>query len=179
MGAAVVALLAVPPVPARAQSWSPRDAEGVCKDQLRRDYGISNTRGVTSSERGNGRFQVTGHADRANQGNNQTARFDCWVERGSVRNVNLGDWEKQSGNGSGDAVAAVGAAIVLGAIIAAATSKKKSHEHDRYPDGYQDNNYGSDSFSPAGGITCYRQQRACFDGYNNYNAGWTSREFGY
>jgi hypothetical protein len=175
VSAAVALVVASLPVaPLSAQYWSPRDAENQCRDALRSRYGVSNTRNVTASDRGNGRFQVNGNADRGNQ----SASFNCRVENGGVRNVNLGSWSNKP-SGGGDAVAAVGVAIALGALIAAASSKKKSHEYDQYPDGYQNNNYGGDSYSPAGGITCYRQQRACFDNYNNYNAGWTSREFGY
>jgi hypothetical protein len=174
--AAAAALVATgfPAVPVQAQGWSSRAAENQCRDQLRQRYGVSNTHNVTTSDRGNNRYQVNGNADR----NRETASFNCRVENGYVRNLSVGRWSQKS-NGGGDAVAAVGVAIALGAIIAAASSKKKSHEYDQYPDGYQGNNYGSDSYSPAGGITCYRQQRACFDNYNNYNAGWTSREFGY
>jgi hypothetical protein len=175
MAAALALVVAgVPAAPVAAQNWSARAAENQCRDQLRSRYNVSGTRNVTSSDRGNGRFQVNGNADRSGQ----TANFNCRVEYGNVRNLNVGRWEERRGGG-GDAVAAVGIAVALGAIIAAASSKKKSHEHDPYPDGYQDNSYGSDSYSPSGGITCYRQQRACFDSYNNYNAGWTSREFGY
>lgn len=174
--AAAAALVAagIPMAPVQAQGWSSRAAESQCRDQLRQRYGVSNTHNVTSSDRGNGRYQVNGNADR----NRETASFNCRVENGTVRNLNVGRWTQKS-DGGGDAVAAIGVAIALGAIIAAASSKKKSHEYDQYPDGYQGNNYGNDSYSPAGGITCYRQQRACFDNYNNYNAGWTSREFGY
>jgi hypothetical protein len=176
MAAALALVVAgVPAAPVSAQNWSARAAENQCRDQLRSRYNVSGTRNVTSSDRGNGRFQVNGNADRSGQ----TAYFNCRVEYGNVRNLNVGRWEERRGGGGGDAVAAVGIAVALGAIIAAASSKKKSHEHDPYPDGYQDNSYGSDSYSPSGGITCYRQQRACFDSYNNYNAGWTSREFGY
>jgi hypothetical protein len=175
--AAAVALVAAgtPMAPVHAQYWSPRAAENQCKDQLRNRYGVSNTHGVTSSDRGNGRYQVSGNADRGNQ----TTYFNCRVDNGYVSNVNIGRWNDKPHNSGGDAVAAVGVAVALGALIAAASSKKKSHEYDQYPDGYQGNNYGSDSYSPARNITCYRQQRACFDNYNNYNAGWTSREFGY
>lgn len=175
--AAGIALVvaSAPTVPVSAQNWSARSAENLCRDQLRSRYNASGTRNVTSSDRGNGRFQVNGNADRSGQ----TASFNCRVDYGNVRNLNVGKWEKRSGGGGGDALAAVGIAVALGAIIAAASSKKKSHENDPYPDGYQDNSYGDDSYSPSGGITCYRQQRACFDGNNNYNAGWTSREFGY
>lgn len=177
MVAAVALVIAgVPAAPVSAQNWSARTAENQCRDQLRSRYNVSGTRNVTSSDRGNGRFQVNGNADRSGQ----TASFNCQIEYGSVRNLNVGRWEEhRGGGGGGDAVAAVGVALALGAIIAAASSKKKSHENDRYPDGYQDNGYSSDSYSPGQGVTCYRQQRACFDGGNNYNAGWTSREFGY
>jgi hypothetical protein len=174
--AAAAALVAagIPMAPLQAQGWSSRAAESQCRDQLRQRYDVSNTHNVTTSDRGNGRYQVNGDANR----NRETASFSCRVENGTVRNLNVGRWTQKSNDG-GDAVAAVGVAIALGAIIAAASSKKKSHEYDQYPDGYQGNNYGNDSYSPARNITCYRQQRACFDNYNNYNAGWTSREFGY
>jgi hypothetical protein len=176
---AAVAMLA-PTTPATAQfggsggSWSPRAAESACRDALQRQQGSNQTRAVTTSDRGNGRFQVNGYLDRSRQ----TAPFACSVNNGNVRNVNVGKWQDKSSGGAGGAVAAVGIAVALGALIAAASSKNKSHEYDNYPDGYPDINNG-DSYSPAGGITCYRQQRACFDGNNNYNAGWTSREFGY
>jgi type II secretory pathway pseudopilin PulG len=173
--AAALVVATMPAVPAQAQNWSARAAESQCRDQLRRQYRVSNTHSVTTSDRGNGRFQVNGNADR----DRQTANFNCRVEYGNVRNLNVGSWRNQSNNGGGDALAAVGVAVALGAIIAAASSKKKSHEYDQYPDGYQGNDYNNDSYSPASGITCYRQQRACFDNYNNYNAGWTSRQFGY
>jgi hypothetical protein len=172
--ALALAVVNIPAAPVLAQGWSSRGAESQCRDALRSRYGVSNTRNVTTSDRGNDRYQVNGNADRGSE----TTSFNCRVENGGVRNVNVGSWSKKS-SGGGDAVAAVGIAVALGALIAAASSKKKSHEYDQYPDGYQNNNYGGDSYSPAGGITCYRQQRACFDNYNNYNAGWTSREFGY
>ena len=174
--AAALALVAasVPVTPVQAQNWSPRAAENQCKDQLRQQYSVTRTHDVTTSDRGNGRYQINGNADR----NKQTTSFNCRVESNNVRSLNVGRWTEKP-NGGGDAVAAIGIAIALGAIIAAASSKKKSHEYDQYPDGYQGNEYSNDSYNPANGVTCYRQQRACFDNYNNYNAGWTSREFGY
>jgi hypothetical protein len=192
--------LAVPggfAAPAFAQ-YSARSAESMCRDTARREYGTSSLHGITTSDRGRDRYTVTGHAQRSNE----TAYFTCKVENGRVRDFNRGNWNRQSsggGSNAGGAVAAVGAAVLLGAVIAAATSKKKSHEYDRYDDNYNnnyndnynnnyaynnnrpydDNRYRGERYSPVKGITCYRQQRACFEYDQNYSANWTSHEFGY
>ncbi len=160
--------------PAAAQ-YNPRGAEQICRDQVRNRYGTNGIDGVTSSDRGGGRFVVNGNANRGND----TAYFTCRVQNGYVSNINMGDWTRRKGNDSGGAIAAVGAAVLLGAIIAAASSKKKSHEYDTYDNpGYNDGNYGRNSYSPANGVTCYRDQRACFDDRQNYIANWTAHEFG-
>lgn len=39
--------------------------------------------------------------------------------------------------------------------------------------------YGSQSYSPSGGITCYPAQRACYEAGRGYSAYWSSREFRY
>ncbi len=175
LGLTAVAILMLPmtTAPAAAQN-SPRAAENMCKDNIRRNYGVSNFQGVTSSDRGGNRYIVNGNAERGNE----TAYFTCRAQYGST-SISMGNWNRKSG-GSGGAVAAVGVAIALGAIIAAASSKHKSHEYDNYDNGGNNNNYGGDnSYSPARNVTCYRDQRACFDDRNNYLASWTSREFGY
>jgi hypothetical protein len=173
----------LPAAPALADSRSDY-AKSSCNDRLRRDYGAS-SHNTSASERGYDRYNVNGEARR----NGEAASFTCRTDRGSVQSLNIGSWRKSSNN-SGNAVAAVGIAVGLAAIIAAASSKKKNNDqYDRY--GRQDydrgNNgyYGgggyadSDSYSPGSGVTCYRAQRACFDNYNNYNPRWTQREFSY
>jgi len=45
-----------------------------------------------------------------------------------------------------------------------------------YGSGY---GHGSHSYSPAGGITCYPAQRACYEAGRGYSAYWSSREFRY
>lgn len=189
---ALAVSLAVPggfaAAPALAQS-SARSAETMCKAAAQREYGTSSLHGLTTSDRGRDRYTVTGNAQRSNE----RAYFTCKVENGYVRDFNRGNWSRSSAgnNDAGTAVAAVGAAVLLGAVIAAATSKKKSHEYDRYDDNYNnaypyqnnapydDNRYRGERYSPVKGITCYRQQRTCFEYDQNYSANWTSHEFGY
>ena len=100
--ATALVVATMPVVPAQAQNWSARAAESQCRDQLRRQYQVSNTHSVTTSDRGNGRFQVNGNADR----DRQTASFNCRVEYGNVRNLNVGRWNDRSNNGGGDAFCA-------------------------------------------------------------------------
>jgi hypothetical protein len=183
VSAATLAVASLPAAPALASTAS-NYAKSSCTDRIRRDYDAS-TRNVNVSESGYDRFNVTGEARR----NGEAANFNCRTDRGSVKSLNVQSWHKSSGGG-GDAVAAVGIAVGLAAIIAAASSKKKHNEdydrygrqdYDRGNNGYSANNgyYNNDSYSPGSGMTCYRAQRACFDNYNNYNPRWTQREFGY
>lgn len=44
---------------------------------------------------------------------------------------------------------------------------------------YPDQGYGSQSYSPAQGITCYPRQRTCYEDRRGYSAYWTAREFRY
>lgn len=180
--ATALAVAGMPAAPAWADSAS-NNARSSCNDRIRREYNAS-TSGVSASERGYERYSVTGEARR----NGEAASFTCRTDRGSVQSLNVGSWRKSSGGGG--AVAAVGIAVGLAAIIAAASSKKRNNEqYDRYgrqdydrgsSSDYGNNGYSdSDSFSPGGGVTCYRIQRACFDNYNNYSPRWTQREFSY
>jgi hypothetical protein len=178
MGAAL-SLLAIP-VPAMASPAG--DAKNACSSNVRRDYNAG-TNSVTVSERGYDRFVVSGVAERRGE----YRSFNCRTESGRVQSLYVAGMSREtgsSGNDTGKAVAAVGVAVALAAIIAAASSKKKSHEYDRYDD-YRDDNYyrpanTGDSYRPASGVICYRRQRACYNAYNErYLASWTQHEFRY
>jgi hypothetical protein len=176
--ATALAATALPAAPALADSGS-NYAKSSCSDRVRRDYSAS-THNVSISERGYDRYNVTGEARR----NGEAANFTCRTDRGSVQSLSVGNWRRGSSNNTGNAVAAVGLAVGLAAIIAAASSKKKQNEqYDRYGrQDYDRNNNGyseNDSYSAGSGVTCYRAQRACFDNYDNYNPRWTQREFSY
>lgn len=153
------------------------DAKSLCSDRIRRDYSAS-TRSVSTSWRGSDRYSVTGEARR----NGETANFTCRTDRRLVQSLTVGSWRRSSSN-NGEAVAAVGIAVGLAAIIAAASSKKRNDQYDRYGRREFDRSnyryYGNDGYSPTTGIICHRAQRACYDDYDNYNARWTQREFGY
>lgn len=175
---ATVALTAAP-VPAAANPASA--AKSACGSQVRRDYNAG-TSSVTASERGDDRFVVNGTAERRGEYRN----FTCRTDGGRVQSLFVTGMSRETGNSNdtGKAVAAVGIAVGLAAIIAAASSKKKSHEYDRYDD-YRDDNYyrptnTGDSYRPASGVICYRRQRACYNAYNErYLASWTQYEFRY
>lgn len=174
-GAAVALLVGASPAVASAAG----DAKSACRADIRRDYNAS-TDNMTASERGGDRFVVSGTAERRGE----TSYFTCRTEDGRVRSVNVPGMSREAGGGDGGkTVAAVGIAVGLAAIIAAATSKKKSHEYDRYDDYDQNNYYGDqyrDGYRPASGVICYRRQRACYNSYNNiYLSRWTQHEFGY
>lgn len=172
--AAALMLVGLPSAPAAAQI-SAESAKSLCRDRLRSNFNASASN-VTASYRGSDRFSVTGSASR----NGESGRFDCTVEYGRVADINTSDWHKSS-NGAGTAVA-IGGAIALAAIIAAASSKNRSHEHDRYDrrDYDRDDRYYDDSYSPARDVDCYRNQRACYNSWDHsYNARWSQREFGY
>ncbi len=177
MGAAL-SLLAVP-IPALASPAS--DAKNACSAELRRDYNAG-TDSVTVSERGYDRFVVNGSAERRGDYRD----FNCRTENGRVQSLYVSGMSRESGssNNTGKAVAAVGVAVALAAIIAAASSKKKSHEYDRYDEDRNNDYYrpsdSGDSYRPAGGVICYRRQRACYNRYNDeYLSGWTQHEFRY
>jgi len=48
-----------------------------------------------------------------------------------------------------------------------------------YSGGGYGGGYGNRSYSPAGGVTCYPEQRACYEDGRGYSAYWSSREFRY
>jgi hypothetical protein len=163
-------LAALPAAPALAASAA--QARDMCKARLQSQFSASGSN-VVASEDGDDRWMVTGNASRSGE----QGHFSCWVDNGRISNVETSDWKKKTGD---DAAVAVGA-IALAAIIAAATSKRRSHEKDRYnDDGWGQNSYYDDSFSVARDVTCYRNQRACYNDWNHsYNMRWTQREFGY
>ncbi len=178
-GFAVIAALVatgMPAAPARAD-YRQDAARSACSDRIRSQYDAS-TRNVSASERGYDRFSVTGEARRGSE----TASFTCRTDRGSVQSVSVGSW-RRGGSDAGKTAAAVGIAVGLAAIIAAASSKRRNDDYDRYGrrdyDRGDNGYYNNDSYSPTGGIICYRAQRSCFDDYHNYNARWTQREFDY
>jgi len=177
MGAAF-SVLAVP-IPAMASPAS--DARSACTSDLRRDYNAG-TENVTVSERGSDRFVVTGTAVRRGDYRN----FNCRTQGGRVQSLFAGGLSRETGssNDSGNAIAAVGVAVALAAIIAAASSKNKSHEYDRYDEDRNNSYYrpsdAGDSYRPASGVICYRRQRACYNSYNDdYLSSWTRHEFRY
>ena len=45
--------------------------------------------------------------------------------------------------------------------------------------GYSDGGYGNRGYSPAAGVTCYPEQRACYEQGRGYSSYWSSREFRY
>jgi len=181
-GAAAALLLAASPAVANPAS----DAKGACRNELRRDYNAS-TDNVTASDRGGDRFSVGGTAERRGE----ARYFTCRTDGGRVSSLNVPGMNRESGGGNdaGKVAAGVGIAVGLAAIIAAATSKRKSHEYDRYEnnqnnsgswDNYYVNQSNDDSYQPASGVICYRRQRACYNSYdNNYHSRWSQREFGY
>jgi hypothetical protein len=68
--------------------------------------------------------------------------------------------------------AAVAGAAAVGALIYVATDdddENDDHHHGRY--------YRSRPFSPNPGVTCYPDQKRCYD-QNGYAKKWTRRTFG-
>lgn len=181
LGPMLVTALVTTAMPAAPAFAGPREdyARSTCSDRVRGQYD-ADARDMSVSENGYDRFVVSGEARRGNE----TASFTCRTDRGYVQSLSLGGWRRGGGNDTGKTVAAVGLAVGLAAIIAAASSKRRNDQHDRYgrpdydrrDDGYYNNN---DSYSPTGGIVCYRAQRACYDDYHNYSTRWSQREFDY
>lgn len=171
IGAAVTAALLMAAAPAAAGTASA--AQNACKARLQGQFSATASNVVTSN-RGSDRWEVSGTASRKGE----RGHFDCWVTGYNVTNIETSGWEKRKTDG---AAVAVGA-IALAAIIAAASSKRRNHEYDRneYNDGWNNNSYYDDSYAPAGGVICYRNQRACYNEWNHsYNSRWSQREFGY
>jgi hypothetical protein len=78
--------------------------------------------------------------------------------------------------------AVAGAALAIGLVgIVAAISAKKKREAEERRDAYRygyGGSYGSDAFSPARDVNCYRGERRCFvRGQFSYE--WTDSQFGY
>lgn len=167
--AATALLLAAAPA-AAATAGNARD---VCKARLQSQFSASASNVVTSP-RGDDRWEVAGTASRKGE----RGHFNCSVNGYDITNIETSNWEQKKDDG---AAVAVGA-IALAAIIAAAASRKSNHEKDRYQyNNNWNNNYGyNNGYSPSGGVTCYRNQRACYNSWNNsYNAHWSQREFRY
>ena len=77
------------------------------------------------------------------------------------------------------------AAGIIGAAVGAALSHKHRHRNESYYPGYQPrypdggyNDYYSNTFSPGGGIICYRAQRICYDPNGTISHRTTFRIFG-
>ncbi|MEN3976407.1 hypothetical protein [Emcibacter sp. SYSU 3D8] len=165
--------------PAQAQ-YGPRDAKQICKDAVR-DRGARDTTGVNVDALGGSRYNVTGYA----KSRGGKSYFSCRVNNGSIRHVDMGNWQggnSGSGNNASTAVAVIGGALVLGAIVAAATSDKRHGDYDRYDEyRYRDRPSYNDrggQYSPKRGVTCYRWQRTCYKNGRGYAPNWTAREFG-
>jgi Ni/Co efflux regulator RcnB len=155
--------------------YRPKDAKNMCKDQVRSQYGAHDTSNVSVETRGRDRYLVSGYAKRSGR----SAYFRCKVRNGYIRDMEIGRWE--GGGDGGKTAVAVGAAVILGAAIAAAASDKHSHDHDRYDeyDHHHGDRYDRDDarYSPAPGITCHRWQRACYKDGAGFSPKWTNREF--
>ncbi len=165
--------------PAQAQ-YSPRDAKQMCKDAVR-GRGAYDTTGVSVDQVGGSKYNVSGTA--LGRGNSR-AYFTCRVNNGGVRYVNIDNWRGGGGGGNDGAKAAavVGTALVLGAIVASASSDKHSSDYDHYDEyRYRDrpsyDNRGG-QYSPAPGVVCYRWQQTCYKDGKGYAPNWTAREFG-
>jgi hypothetical protein len=169
LAAAITVLAAMP-----AAAATSNDARAACKTRLQSQFSASASN-IVASSRGTDRWEVSGTASRKGE----QGHFNCWVNGYSVTNIETSDWEKKKSN---DGAAVAVGAVALAAIIAAASSRKRNHEYDRYGDNdsWNRNGYYDDSYSPSGGVTCYRNQRACYNNWNHsYNSRWSQREFGY
>jgi hypothetical protein len=172
IGATVAAALLMAAAPAAAGSASA--AQEACKTRLQGQFSATASNVVTSN-RGSDRWDVSGTASRKGE----RGHFDCSVTGYDVTNIETSGWEEKKNN---DGAAVAVGAVALAAIIAAASSKRRNHEYDRnqYNDGWNNNQYYDDSYSPSGGVICYRNQRACYNNWNHsYNSRWSQREFGY
>jgi hypothetical protein len=76
------------------------------------------------------------------------------------------------------------AAGLVGIAVGAALSHKHKHRRDIYHRGYQPyypddgyDEYYSNTFSPGGGIICYRAQRICYDPNGTISYRATARFF--
>jgi hypothetical protein len=170
-GTVVTAALLIAAAPAMAGTASA--AQEACKTRLKGQFSATASDIVTTN-RGSDRWEISGTASRKGE----RGHFDCWVDGYNVTNIETSGWEKKKTDGAAVAVGAV----ALAAIIAAASSKKRNHQYDRYEynDGWNNNRYYDDSYSPSGGVICYRNQRACYNNWNHsYNSRWSQREFGY
>jgi hypothetical protein len=166
--AATALLLAAAPAAASAN-----DARSACKARLQSQFSASASNVVTSP-RGSDRWEVSGTASRKGE----RGHFTCQVRGYDITNIETSDWEEKKDD---TAAIAVGA-VALAAIIAAAASRKRNHENDRYEynDNWNNNYRYNGGYSPSNGVTCYRNQRACYNNWNNsYNSRWSQREFGY
>ncbi|GAA4766599.1 hypothetical protein GCM10023219_09980 [Stakelama sediminis] len=73
------------------------------------------------------------------------------------------------------AAAVLAGALVIGAVAVAASSKRQ--DRYQYPDHYRDFRDRPRQWYPARGVTCYRDQRACYKVGRGYSPHWTRREF--
>jgi hypothetical protein len=72
------------------------------------------------------------------------------------------------------AAAAIAAAVVVGAAVAAAKSNRDRYKYEEHGRHFDDR---PRMWFPATGVTCYRDQRACYKVGRGYSPHWTRREF--
>jgi len=164
------------PASTYARSGDARDAERMCKHEMRREHDADGFHGVTVDDRGHHTYRVWGQAERDGR---RSQEFKCRVERHDIVRLQFDGWQRHHGSDShkGEAVAA---GVLVGAVIAAAASSSNSHEHQRdyrHNDDYRRHEDRSKSWHPARDITCYRNLRQCYETGSGYSARWTRREF--
>ncbi len=156
-------------------SRASRDAEYECEEAMERRHDAERFHGLTVSHRGND-YKVTGYAER--DGDN--AWFECWVDNGRVEDLEFNGWPtRYDDDDDDDKAKKVAAGVAAIAVIAAIASAKKSHDndHDYDHNDYRDHDNRSSTWSPARGVTCYRNTRQCYESGHGYSAYWTNREF--
>jgi hypothetical protein len=168
-----VALPAVGPSPALAQSRSPADACSLAiryevQDRFPQARGVR-IRSADVSPSGRNEARVSGRGEFEDR-NGGEARFEygCSYSYRNGRTYDLAvhDVHHKEGGSNGAAVAGlVLGAIVLGAIVAGSKDKDKDDDwrHDEV-------------WSPADGVRCVRREQSCYkDG--RYSQKWTDRVF--
>ncbi len=97
-------------------------------------------------------------------------RYDT-IDRRPASECNAGRGGKKDNSG-----AVIAGALAIGILAAAAASANKHKDDDRDRD---DGRRNDPPYSPARGVDCYPQQRACYERGRGYSPSWTSHEFNY